>query len=129
MPEYKGLIMGWIVGMLGISAALWNYIVNSIINPENIVPTGPINDKVFPDEIAEKIPDLIRTLFCIHGVIALIVVIFVFKKPVPAPDSKTLIKEAPKDSKISQFLKSKDFLIVAFNTILTLGPGMFLCGI
>lgn len=122
--------MGWIVGMLGISAALWNFIVNSIINPENVVPTGPVNDKVFPADIADKIPELIKTLCLIHLVIAVIVVIFVFKKPVPVPDSKSAIKEAPmQESKISQFIKRKEFLIVAFNTILTLGPGMFLCSI
>jgi len=121
--------MGWIVGMLGISAALWNFIVNSIINPENVVPTGPVNDKVFPADIADKIPDLIRTLCLIHLVIAVIVVIFVFKKPVPVPDSKSVIKAPMQESKISQFIKRKEFLIVAFNTILTLGPGMFLCSI
>lgn len=83
MPEHKGLIMGWIVGMLGISAAIWNFIINSLINPEGILPLGPANDKVFPIEIAEKVPELIRTLFAIHFLLAIISVLFVFKKQIP----------------------------------------------
>lgn len=122
--------MGWIVGMLGIAAALWNFIINTIINPDNILPTGPANDKVFPLEIAEKIPSLIRTLCLIHVAIAVIVVIFVFKKPVPAPNPQSLINTPQlKESLVSQFIKRKDFIIVSINNILTLGPGVMICGL
>jgi len=85
MPEHKGLIMGWIVGMLGFAGAIWNWIVDTIINPDSLQPSGPPSDKIFPREIAERIPELIRILFCIHFVCALITITFVFKKHVPLP--------------------------------------------
>lgn len=129
MPEYKGLIMGWIVGMIGIAAALWNLITNTLINPEGLLPSGPASDKSFPIEMAEKVPGLLRTLFCIHLVMHIIAVIFVMKKPVPVVKATEALIPSNNESHVVQFIQKKDFIVCFINNALTVGTGVMLCGL
>lgn len=81
--------------------------------------------------MAEKVPDMLRTLFCIHLVMHIISVIFVFKKPAPVVtnNATTPLIPASKESHVTQFIRKKDFIVCFINNALTVGTGVMLCGL
>ena len=59
-PERPGLVSGLVIGGFGLGALIYNSVCQSLINPEN-VSVGV--DGRFPDEINEKFPTMMRTIW------------------------------------------------------------------
>lgn len=75
-PNRKGLISGLIIGAFGFGAFIFGFVTTAIANPNDAKPQvpedGSTKDKLFPKEVAEKVPDMIRT--CAYCWSALVVI-------------------------------------------------------
>ncbi|EAS03508.1 MFS transporter (macronuclear) [Tetrahymena thermophila SB210] len=74
-PEKKGIVSGVIAGAFGLGAAVWIWLVNGLINPDNIDPihTDP-NDsdspKYYPASVTDNLPRSIRIFAIVYFSIA-----------------------------------------------------------
>jgi hypothetical protein len=145
-PEHKGLISGLIVAALGSSATLFNMISNNFMNPEGVQPTAAGSDKFFPEDIAQKLPDLINRLVTIFVCMGIVVLLLCFKpedkeevidsakneeeahQTDPANQIVQISENQPRSSssKLIQVVMSKDFILPFINNVLTLGTGTFI---
>jgi MFS family permease len=67
-PERKGLVTGLIVGGYGFGAFIFGFITTAIANPDNLSPSVPQDgsgdqDKLFPKEVGDRVPYMLR--FCL----------------------------------------------------------------
>ena len=66
-PERSGLVSGVIIGGFGLGSLTFTYMATMIVNPHNLNQVEMVNFKgietiAFPDEVALKVPDLLRYL-------------------------------------------------------------------
>ena len=78
-PSKKGTISGIIVGAFGISAFFFGFIAMAIVNPDN----EPVdkNTLMYREEIANRVPLMLRVLCICFAAFAAIGIIFVKRNP------------------------------------------------
>lgn len=68
----------------GLSALIFNNIAFVLVNPNNETPVNG----VYPENVNEKVPYMIRVLAAIYFGMAMVAVIFVFAGPKPEEPNK-----------------------------------------
>lgn len=96
-PKNKGLVTGCILGGYGFASFIFSQVSTKLVNPDNLSPIEDPDDpsiSYFGDEVADRVPFMIRTLVYIWACLALIGVLLIFKKPDPIEvvvDDETLL--------------------------------------
>ena len=84
-PERKGLISGLIISGFGFGAFIYSFITTSICNPHDLKPqfhkTQDSVDKVFPIEVAVKVPEMIRTCLLSWTIMVLLGILLISRHP------------------------------------------------
>lgn len=84
-PEKKGLISGIIVGGYGFGAFIFGFISTAIVNSENEKPQvqkdSGTTDKLFPRDVADKVPEMFRTCLIFWSLLSLIGIVLVRRNP------------------------------------------------
>jgi len=84
-PDRKGLISGLVIGAFGFGAFIFGFVTTAIANPDDIKPAAPADgstkDKIFPESVAKKVPEMIRTCACCWAALVLISVCLVTRNP------------------------------------------------
>jgi OFA family oxalate/formate antiporter-like MFS transporter len=85
-PEKRGLVTGIIVAGFGFGAFIFGFISSAIINPDGLkvsIPFGgePGDDKLFPLEVAERVPHMFRTCLIIWAILCAISISLVSRNP------------------------------------------------
>lgn len=67
LPTRKGMVSGIIIAGFGFGASIFDQIATAIVNPDNKSPDikvkhGDVTDKFFDDEIANRVPEMLRWL-------------------------------------------------------------------
>lgn len=82
-PNRKGLISGLVIGAFGFGAFLFGFLSTAIVNPDN-KPPGHVEgtpDKLFPKDVAEKVPEMFRTCLMAWSLLAFISIALVTRNP------------------------------------------------
>lgn len=79
-PENKGLISGLVVAGFGFGAFIFGFISTGIVNPNNLKANKPFVhdgtiDKIFPFEVAMRVPHMFRICLIFWSVFALIAIL------------------------------------------------------
>lgn len=82
-PKSKGLITGLILGGYGFSSFIFAQVSTRLVNPDNLLPT--IYDEknrvtYFGDQVADRVPYMIRTLATIWTVLVVISISLISRK-------------------------------------------------
>ena len=84
-PTRKGLVTGCILGGYGFGSFIFSQISTKIVNPDGLDPTisDPNNPDItfYGDEVADRVPLMIRTLVYIWACLAFIGFLLIFRKP------------------------------------------------
>jgi len=70
---FQGLVSGITIGAYGFGAFIFNFVATGIVNPNNLTPTiidG--NEKYFGPEVADRVPQLFRTLGICYIILGLL---------------------------------------------------------
>lgn len=84
-PEKKGLVSGIIIAGFGFGATLTGKLTLMVVNPDNV---RPINDNnsiqplIFPNEVAEKVPQMLRICSYFFAVLSTIGVLLISRDPI-----------------------------------------------
>ena len=79
-PENKGLISGLVVAGFGFGAFIFGFISTGIVNPDNekadvhFIHDG-VTDKIFPYDVARKVPHMFRICLIFWSIFALIAIL------------------------------------------------------
>jgi MFS family permease len=79
LPNSKGLVSGGVLAGFGLGGFFFNMIGSSLVNPKGINPVGG----VFPDEIYEGFPNMLRKLSLIYAAVSTLGAMLVTEAPVP----------------------------------------------
>jgi len=78
--EWRGLIIGVIIGGFGLGPLIFNNVSAKIVNPRNL-PQVLISEEpelyAFPDEIALRVPQMFQTLAIYYSALVIISIIFI----------------------------------------------------
>ena len=84
-PDNNGLVSGIVFSAFGLSAFFWGFLTTYLINPENCIPEvpsdGSTQDKIFPVEVANRVPHCIQVLSIIFSMLSLVAVFGVSRNP------------------------------------------------
>ena len=83
-PEKKGLMTGIILGGYGFSSFIFAFVSTKLVNPNDLKPEiYDAKNKVtyFGDEVADRVPFMIRTLATIWSVLVILAVCLISRKP------------------------------------------------
>ena len=85
-PKNKGMITGFIAGAYGLGAFIFSFLTSYIVNPDNLSPVVPndgtgTTDKLFPLEVANRVPLMIRTCLVCWACLCLLAICLVSRKP------------------------------------------------
>ena len=83
-PTRKGLVTGCILGGYGFGSFIFSQISTKIVNPNGENPTPDPSDpdiSYYDDDVADRVPLMIRTLVYIWACLAFISVLLIFRKP------------------------------------------------
>ena len=84
-PTKKGIVSGCILAGYGFGTFIFSQISTKIVNPDNLDPTldDPNNPdiKFYDDEVADRVPLMIRTLAYIWAGLAFVGFLLIFRKP------------------------------------------------
>ena len=79
-PNNKGLVSGLVLAGFGFGAFMFNFVSTALVNPEDEHMAKEIDSpiKVFPDEVARRVPEMIRTLSMYWTILAVIGTLLLF---------------------------------------------------
>ena len=100
MPNSKGLVSGSILAGFGSGGFFFNLIGTKLVNPNGLNPVKG----VFPQEVYDNFPKMLRTLACIYMTMGLFGALFISEPPVPTGDlesSSSISSSKRKDSSSS----------------------------
>lgn len=83
-PDHKGLISGLIVAGYGFGSFFFGFLTTAIVNPDNLPVRPPepgYHDKLFPPEVAARVPEMFRYCLIPWSILGLLSVIFVSRNP------------------------------------------------
>ena len=83
-PEKKGMMTGFIVGGYGFASFIFTFLSTKLVNPNNLKPEiyDEENDVTyFGDEVADRVPLMIRTLVAVWTVFVLLAICLISRKP------------------------------------------------
>ena len=83
-PERKGMMTGLIVGGYGFASFIFAFLSTKLVNPNDMKPDiYDATNKVtyFGDEVADRVPYMIRTLASIWTIFVVIAVCLITRKP------------------------------------------------
>jgi len=109
-PERKGLISGLIVGSIGMGNFAFNMISTTLINPDNVLP-GTIEgttDILFPKEIAERFPKMIRQCMVPWTILCVIAICLITRHPKYDIRNKQSRQSETKSSEVENTDKAND---------------------
>ena len=78
--EWRGLIIGIIIGGFGLGPLIFNNISATIVNPANLSEVLISEEPelyAFPDEVALRVPHMFQTLSIYYSVLVIISIIFI----------------------------------------------------
>ena len=83
-PEKKGRMTGIILGGYGFSSFIFAYLSSKLVNPDDLKPEiydATNNVTYFGDEVADRVPFMIRTLAGIWTIFLLTSICLISRKP------------------------------------------------
>ena len=81
--EWRGLILGLIIGGFGLGCLIFNTVSAQIVNPENLQQVLLSEDPVyygFPEEVALRVPEMFRRLALYYTGLVIAALWFIQKK-------------------------------------------------
>lgn len=85
-PNRKGLISGLVIGAFGFGAFIFGFVSTGVANPEDAKPRVPddgsgTTDKLFPKEVAERVPEMFRTCLMYWAALSFVAICTVSRNP------------------------------------------------
>lgn len=76
-PKSKGIISGIIFFGFGIGSFIFSFVSKELVNPNNIKPTNINGEYIFPLEVANNVPHMLRVLGVIWVIIMLVSLVLI----------------------------------------------------
>lgn len=84
-PDKQSIVAGFVLACFGISTFFFGFITTYIVNPGNAKPTvpddGSTTDSLYPIDIADRVPIMLRTNAAIVAVLAVLGLLGVSRNP------------------------------------------------
>jgi MFS transporter, OFA family, oxalate/formate antiporter len=81
MPERKGLVTGLILGAFGLGSLIFSFLALAFINPDNANAEIYDGQKLYPPEIAARVPGFFRRLALMWFVIGVCATLLIKRNP------------------------------------------------
>lgn len=81
-PDHKGLVTGIMTGSQGFGSFLFSILSTRLVNPDQLNATVKTEDAAFfESDVAERVPQMMRTLVAIWAVLVLISILLINRRP------------------------------------------------
>lgn len=146
-PERRGMVSGIIVAGYGFGSSITGMISTKIVNPNNLQSSkNAAGIDIFPLEVAQKVPEMLRMLCCFFMVLSVIGIVCITRNPesvqkqkdseeialIDDPERETNTVEAkPEDDSITfwEGIKSKQFVQLSALLYFGLFYGLFVASV
>lgn len=69
-PRSPGLVTGFIIGGFGLGGLIFSYLAAVLVNPSNLLQEEtPEGDRIFSEEVAQRVPHMLRVLALCYTII------------------------------------------------------------